>query len=452
MARKLSGPLLRPGDMGFSTFAQPQNLRYAKIQPGAIALCQNAEDVAQSILWCRRNGVPLIARGGGHSYAGYSTTTGLMINMTQINQTSYDDSTGIVTIAGGALNSDLYNALQPFDVSITHGRCPTVGAAGFLLGGGIGFNMRAQGIASDQIVESEIVTANGDLLKLNEVENSDLFWACQGGGGGNFGINTSFSVRTFPVTDLTVFSITWTTDLEDVYAALLSALASAPAGLGSRLAVNPVTAEQFATGEDASINLLGQLVGSAADLASILAPVYQVAQPSSSDIEELGYWTAQMDFLNQPGPPNYYQERSLFFTDPISDDAISTIFKFSREGPTTMGGGQFTLFQTGDQVNAIAPDATAFVHRSSDWLMALDLSWSASDSADTIHRGHIWQNDFYDAMTAFALPESYQNFVDPSLTDWQQAYYGANLPRLKQVKAAVDPTRVFRFHQGIPPA
>jgi FAD/FMN-containing dehydrogenase len=117
-----------------------------------------------------------------------------------------------------------------------------------------------------------------------------------------------------------------------------------------------------------------------------------------------------------------------------------------------MGGGQFTLFQTGDQVNAIAPTATAFVHRSSDWLMALDLSWSATDSSEAIHQGHIWQNDFYDAMTAFALLESYQNFVDPSLTDWQQAYYGANLPRLRQVKAAVDPLRVFRFHQGIPPA
>ena len=126
---------------------------------------------------------------------------------------------------------------------------------------------------------------------------------------------------------------------------MLTALAGAPSGLGSRLAVNPVTAEQFASGEDASINLLGQLVGSAADLASILAPVYQVAQPSSSDIEELTYWTAQMDFLIQPGPPNYYQERSLFFADPITDDAISTIFKFSREGPGTIAAASSRCFK-----------------------------------------------------------------------------------------------------------
>jgi hypothetical protein len=452
LARKLSGPLLRPGDMGFSMLAQPQNLRYAKILPGGIALCQTADDVAQSILWCRRYGVPLVARSGGHSYAGYSTTMGLMIDLTQMNQVSLNSSTGVVTVAGGALNSDVYRGLQQFNVSITHGRCPTVGAAGFLLGGGIGFNMRAHGIGSDQLVESEIVTANGEVLELSGTTNSDLFWACRGGGGGNFGINTSFSMQTFPVTDLTVFNLLWTANVEDVYAALLAALAAGPPGLGTRLAVNPVTPEQFAGGQDVSISLLGQLVGSASDLASILAPVYQVAQPSSSDIEELSYWDAQTTFLLQPGLPGYYQERSLFFTDPISADAITEIFSFSRQFPGTSTGAQFTLFQTGEQVNAMTADATAFVHRTSEWLMALDLSWGTADSGETVQRGHTWQNGFYNALVPFALPESYQNFVDPSLVDWQQAYYRDNLPRLRQVKSAVDPHRVFRFHQGIPPA
>jgi len=452
LARQLSGPLVRPGDMGFSMFARPQNLRYAKTQPGGIALCQTAEDVARSILWCRRYGVPLVARSGGHSYAGYSTTTGLMIDLTRMNQATFDSSSGIVTLAGGALNTDLYTALQPFDVAVTHGRCPTVGAAGFLLGGGIGFNMRAHGIGSDQLVASEIVTANGDVLTLSDAENGDLFWGCRGGGGGNFGINTSFSIQTFPVTDLTVFNLTWTSRVEDVYAALLAALAAGPPGLGTRLAVNPVTPEQFASGQDANINLLGQLDGSAADLASILAPAYRVAQPSSSDIEELSYWTAQTQFLPQPGLPNYYQERSLFFADPISSGAIASIFSFSRRFPGTSKGGQFTLFQTGEQVNAPSPDATAFVHRSSDWLMALDVSWSTTDGADAVNRGLAWQNDFYETMTAFALAECYQNFVDPSLTNWQQAYYGSNLERLRQVKSQVDPHRVFRFPQSIPPA
>ncbi len=452
LARKLSGPLLRPGDAGFSTIAQPQNLRYAKVLPGGIARCQSAEDVAQSIAWSRRYGVPLVARSGGHSYAGYSTTIGLMIDLSLMNQIEFNSSNGVVTMGGGTRNGDIYNALQPLNVAITHGRCPTVGAAGFVLGGGIGFNMRAQGIGSDQMVASEIVTANGDILTLNDNSNSDLFWACRGGGGGNFGINTSFSMQTFPVTDLTVFKLTWTSNTEDVYIALLAALAAGPPGLGTRLAVNAVTAEQFAAGQDVTIALLGQLVGSAADLAGILAPVYQVSQPSTSDIEELSYWSAQTGFLAEPGPPGYYQERSRFFTNPISSGAITNIFKFSRQWPGTSGGGHFVLFQTGDQVNAIAPDATAFVHRSSDWLATLNLGWKATDTAATVHRNRAWQDEFFDAMLPFALPESYQNFVDPSLVDWQEAYYGSNLERLRQVKAQVDPHRVFRFHQGIPPA
>ncbi len=99
----------------------------------------------------------------------------------------------------------------------------------------------------------------------------------------------------------------------------------------------------------------------------------------------------------------------------------------------------------------MAPDATAFVHRGSDWLMTINLGWGATDDAATVHRNRAWQNEFYDAMLPFALPESYQNFSDPSLIDWQEAYYGGNLERLRRVKAEVDPHRVFRFHQGIPP-
>jgi hypothetical protein len=109
------------------------------------------------------------------------------------------------------------------------------------------------------------------------------------------------------------------------------------------------------------------------------------------------------------------------FANPISADAISNIFEFTRSWPGTGGGGHFVLFQTGDQVNAVTPEATAFVHRSSDWVMALSLSWKATDTAATVQRNRMWQNEFYDAVVPFALPESYQNFIDPSLNNWPQA-------------------------------
>jgi FAD/FMN-containing dehydrogenase len=231
LASKISGQVLLPGDPGFKASALPNNLRYASRMPAGIAKCLNVEDVAQSILWSRRNDVHLIARSGGHSYAGYSTTRGLMIDLTQINQAQYDPSTGIVTLGGGIRNTDVYTALHLANATITHGRCPTVGAAAFVLGGGIGFNMRRFGLACDHLVETELVTATGDILTVSATENPDLFWACAGVGGGNLGIDTSMQLQTFPVSDLTVFKLTWTADPENLYAALIPALQAGPSTL-----------------------------------------------------------------------------------------------------------------------------------------------------------------------------------------------------------------------------
>src|SRR5208282_5969087 len=235
LAHRISGPVLRPGDHGFRATALPNNLRYASILPQGIAKCSSATDVAQAILWSQQNDIGLITRSGGHSYAGFSTTRGLMIDMTLINQTQFAPSSGIVTIGGGIRNVDLYSALQTADATITHGRCTGVGAAGFLLGGGIGFNMRRYGLGCDQVLSSELVTANGQILTLSAAENPDLFWACGGGGGGHFGINTSFSLQTMPADDLvTVFEIIWSGQSDAIYAALVDALQDAPPTMGNR--------------------------------------------------------------------------------------------------------------------------------------------------------------------------------------------------------------------------
>jgi FAD/FMN-containing dehydrogenase len=452
LARRISGPVLRPGDPGFKATALPNNLRYASILPQGIAKCANANDVAQAILWSQENDIALITRSGGHSYAGFSTTHGLMIDMTLINQAQFAASTGIVTIGGGIRNVDLYSALQAADATITHGRCIGVGGAGFLLGGGIGFNMRRYGLACDQVSSCELVTANGQILTLSATENPDLFWACCGGGGGNFGINTSFSLQTMPADDLiTVFEIIWSGQSDATYAALIDALQDAPPTMGNRVGASAVTPAQLARGQDVTITLLGQLAGTPAELADILAPVYQVAAPLSADIRQLTYWDAQLNFLDEPGPPDRYQERSSFFGAPPGAEAIESAFTFLRAWPGTSESASFVLFQTGAQVNAVAPAATAFVHRDSDWLMTMALHWGAHDSRSIVQNNLEWQAGFYEAMRNFSSG-AYVNFPDPSLTTWQQDYYGANLPRLESIKAQVDPLQVFHFAQSIPPA
>jgi len=453
LANNLSGPLLRPHDFDFAKYSAPYNLRYAHVQPHGIAVCATSKDAATAILWCRELDVPFVARSGGHSYAGYSTTRGLLIDLSAMRSVYFDPSTGKVRIGGGARNQDLYDALEQGNAAITHGRCPAVGAAGFLLGGGIGFNMRGHGLACDQLTASEIVTADGRVLALGPADNPDLFWACRGGGGGNFGINTAFTLQTFPAEPVTVFKLSWTNrspSPEAVFARLMPALDGAPDGFGSRVSLQAVTPVQRAGGVDVTVSLIGQLKGKRKALADILAAAYAVGRPQQSDIRETNYWEGQR-FLAETDPPGYFQERSTFLVAPLSADALGVAFDWLRRWPGTGASADLRFFQTSGRINAVAPSATAFVHRNSRWIMDVGLNWTASDPPIELRRNREWQDGFYAAMLPFSTGGAYQNFIDPSLANWQQAYYGTNLARLRRTKAQVDPSGVFRFPQGIPP-
>ncbi len=455
LERRLSaGALLRPGNPGYAAAARPNNLRYASILPDGIARCVNATDVAQSIDWCREYGVALAPRSGGHNYAGYSTTTGLLIDVSPMTATGFDRSTGIVTVGGGAKNANVYDYLSLYNVAITHGRCKGVGVAGLVLGGGIGFNMRARGLTCDQLVESQIVTADGQQRTISAKENSSLFWACRGGAGGNFGINTSFSFQTFPVAEITAFKLQWSAKPDQVYPALLAALEKGPPELGSRVGL--VTLPPYLRKKDQEfyVTLLGQLVGTPQQVRDLLQPIYRIAEPDAGAvIEQKPYWQAQ-ELLSEDGEDSYYQERSRFFIGPFKDAAIATAFKWIRSWPGSAGPGgtQMALFQTGARINEVPADKTAFVHRSSDWLMTISMNWGANDGRETLDRIHKWQDEFYQSMLPFARGGAYQNFPDPSLTAWKEDYYGANLKQLETVKAMVDPKRLFRYAQAIPPA
>ncbi|MGH6871721.1 MAG: BBE domain-containing protein, partial [Rhizomicrobium sp.] len=353
----------------------------------------------------------------------------------------------------------IYEKLADANVTITHGRCPSVGAAAFLLGGGIGFNMREFGLACDQVTATRLVKADGTMVDAAANDSDplkrELFWACQGGGGGNFGISTSFSMKTVPVAPgtITVFKIVWSKKPEEVSAALMRALEGAPAKLGSRVSLGAVTPQQQREGKDVTVNLLGQYKGPKSEFLDIMAPVHAIAapDPQGTSIQEMPYWEAQETFLAEPPEPTFYQERSAFMVDKISDRALQTGFKHLREWPGTSGYCDLRFFQTGDAVNSVKPTETAFVHRGNEWLMVVGLYWGAADNLDPrrMAANHAWQNAFYLSMLPFARGGAYQNFPDPSLRDWRRSYYGENLDRLAKVKSAVDPTRVFNFAQAI---
>jgi FAD/FMN-containing dehydrogenase len=397
LAGRLSGQLQRPGDPGFADRARPQNLRYADIRPAGIAVCRNQSDVAQAILWCREHDVPLVTRSGGHSYAGFSTTRGLMIDVGPMNAAKFNPSAGTITIGGGARNGDLYNALRPTGMTITHGRCPSVGAAGFLLGGGIGFNMRDRGLGCDQLVATEIVTADGQIRSVGW--RDDLFWACCGGGGGNFGINTSFTLQTFPTAPVTVFRIIWNSNPERVFAALMRALDSAPPTVGSRISLGARTPQQRREGEDVTVSLLGQFRGTAREFVELLA---SVPPGQSIEIFEKSYWDGQ-EFLAEPGPPEYYQERSTFLTGVLDSRGVATAFEWLRKWPGTSVGADLRFFQTGGKINERVPADTAYVHRNNRWLMLVGLNWEAHDPSNLVLQNHEWQDVFYEAMLPYSI-------------------------------------------------
>jgi FAD/FMN-containing dehydrogenase len=450
----VGGKLVRPGDPNYLTLSQSYNLAYPTPLPAGIAYCVNRDNVQAAIKWCRKFNVRPTARSGGHSYAGFSMTGGLMINTRGMSTVSLIPGTPLVRIAGGALNGELCAKLSSAELAITHGRCPLVGAAGFLLGGGIGFNMRAHGVGSDQLEETELVTAAGDVLTASRTQNPTLFWACRGGGGGNFGINTSFVVRAYPVRPVTIFKIQWAFDQPDplaVASVLMTTFSDAPDGLGSRLSLH-ARPPGDPVGE-VSVDLIGQFAGPEAELKRLLAPAFAIGAPSSEQIETLPYWQAQKE-LEDKDPPGRFHERSAFLPHRLDDEALQTAYRFLRAWPgTSQPGGHADLrfFQTGGAMNR-PTEPTAFVHRNSKWLMDIGLNWGATDSQQRVDENVAWQNAFYAAMLPYSTRDTYQNFIDPAEYNWAEAYYGSALKTLREVKREVDPGNLFTFPQSIRPA
>lgn len=445
----LSGSLIRYGQVGYTRLSRPNNLRYQGIQPAGIALCEGPEDVATCLKWCQDHSMPLAARGGGHSYAGYSCTQGLMINLASLNGRSYDETTGRVTIGGGIRNGAIYAALDGVGRSITHGRCPTVGAGGFLLGGGIGFEMRAHGVGSDKLVSTEIVTADGSILTADSSNDSDLFWACRGGAGGNFGVNTAFTLDTFPVDRIVVFDLWWSAASDELIGTVVRALEAAPRRLGSQVYLGPRTNKSGGS-PDILLEIFGQFDGTEAELREIIAPMVAMSNPASETIQSMPYWEGQY-FLAEAGDPGYYQSRSRFVNSALPDDIIVEIRRWMNRWEPSQGDAYVALFQTGGAINDHPADATAFVHRSSHWLFDTGIEWDPTQSPQSKLRAHRWQNGLYAAVTPLAGGGAFQNFVDPSLKDWEEAYYGSNLTRLRSIKSKFDPDNLFRFPQSIRP-
>ena len=423
LARSLRGRLIRSGSPGYQDAALPQNLRYDARLPGGIAWCADTADVRTAIRWARDNRVPLVARGGGHSYGGYSTTDGLQIDLNGMTSVTADPATGTARVVGAARNRDVATALQPLEVTVSAGRCPGVGVGGLTLGGGFGFSARQLGLTADALTETEVVTAAGDVLTCNETENADLFWACRGGGGGNFGINTSFTFRTTPVGEVSVYRCTWSSvDPAQLLDAFQQVLAAAPDAFSMRLGFGAPSNPRAPI----TLEAIGQYFGPSTQLAGLLAPVFGTAAPTTKEVHDVTYWEGK-DLLADNEGPSAFTERSLFAPRPIDADGLAVFADLLRRRPSTVGpsSGSVKVFSWGGAIARLAPSATAFVHRDALALLSVGANWATDEEPSSVRRLLAWVDRFWTSMRPHTSNESYQNFIDPALAGWERAYYGS---------------------------
>jgi FAD/FMN-containing dehydrogenase len=447
LGQSLKGKLIMAGDIDFSRLNMQYALAYLSEVPQAIALCKTEEDVVACVKWASKNNIPVAPRSGGHSYAGYSRSTGLIIDLSLMIGIKFDPATNLAVLEGGVHNQQIYNAGRAASVSVSHGRCKGVGVAGLVLGGGIGFNMRKYGLTCDQLVSTRIVLANGEVITASSNENPEVFWAIRGAGGGNFGIHTQFVMQMFPITTVTWFRIQWRTELERIFDTFQDVAFDAPPELGVKFMVN-VRGDEDGKEKELYIEILGQYAGKENQLKELLTPVYQVATPSLEIIQDLPYWDAQ-EHLSEDGSPELAHECSRFCFGKVSPDGRDAIFRNLRNWPGTSVDAMWKYFLMGGKIREVSNDATAFPFREATMISSIDLEWLPNNN-DVLEENFAWLDAFHAEMEQYTSPHCFINFIDRRQKNHLDAYYGDHLERLKAVKRQLDPGNMFNNPKSVP--
>jgi FAD/FMN-containing dehydrogenase len=473
LGKDLAGPLVRPGEASYGTARLLFDPRFDGQRPAGIAYVASAHDVSTCLAFARKFKVPFAARSGGHSYAGWSgNTNGLIIDVSRLKAVAVPGATA--TVGAGTRLIDFYRGLAAKGRAVPGGSCPTVGIAGLALGGGIGVTARAHGLTCDNLESLQIVTANGAVLTAtaDPAHNSDLFWACRGGGGGNFGVVTSFTFRTRPAPSPVLFSLHWPwSQAAKVIAAWQSWAPHAPDALWSNLHLAAAPG-----GTTPSIRVGGTYLGSVSGAAKLLDQLYAKAgsHPSTTFLSNpepylnamlveagcssLGYQACHLPWYASGGQlarqPQF--AKSDFFTTPLSSAGIATllagIVALQRVHGAAGGAGGVAFDALGGAVNRVAPSATAFVHRNALFSAQYTTGWTNGAASAGISNQHAWLRSFWSSMRRYASGQAYQNYIDPDLANWQQAYYGGNYARLSAIKRKYDPAGLFTFPQAIKPS
>jgi FAD/FMN-containing dehydrogenase len=442
---QIAGQVVLPVAPEYDSARKPAMARFWHVRPLAIVRCHATADVAAALACARRTGLHVAVRGGGHSFAGCSTTAGLVIDLTPMRGVSLAGARA--TVAAGTTLGELYDALDSHGRTVAAGCGATVGVAGLTLGGGIGILGRRHGLTSDQLRAAQVVLADGRVVWCDEHRDADLFWALRGAGGCRFGIVTSLVLQTVAVPTASSFDLHWP---EEAAASVIDAWQHWAPDAPEEVAASLLVTAPAAPGRPMEVRVVGAAAGTASDARDVLdGLVVGVGRdPTSTAVAQRPYRQTKRhlaerdaDSTAKPDPGHVYA-KSEFFRAPLPTAAIAALVSHMASHRVAGQARELDFTPWGGAYNRVHAHATAFAHRAERFLLKHEVV-TTPDNGSAIAR--VWVERSWALAHPAGTGRAYPNFPDPDLDEWDAAYHGDNLTRLRRVKEHYDPEGVFSF-------
>jgi FAD/FMN-containing dehydrogenase len=446
---QVSGEVIVPGDAPYDEARKVYNGMIDK-HPAAVVRCNGPADVVAVIGVARDEGYELSVRGGAHSAPGFGTNDGgLVIDLSGLQDVVVDPAAQTARAGGGCTWSVFNDATNAHGLATTGGIIGSTGIAGLTLGGGIGYLARKYGLSCDNLVSAEVVTADGQVVTASERDHADLFWALRGGGG-NFGVVTTFEYRLHPVADVYGGPIAYPVDrTEDILRFYREYITESPEELGGFVGFHLAPPLPFLPEEWHFKNVCLAVpcwAGPVDEGEKMIKPFLEVVEPVGSMVGRMPYpaLNTAFDPLLPAGLQHYWKAS---FARDLSDGAIAVHADYGARVPAIQCAVH--LYPIDGAVQRVGADDTAFAYRDVDFSPVIAGMWE--DPADN-EANIAWVRAYHEALEPFSAEGGYVNFMDADDQDRIAANYRGNYDRLSVIKATYDPTNLFHLNQNIQPA